>query len=64
MNITIQFQRALVNQRPTDESLNRETIWSDNMGNIPSVGDFVCFDNEGETEVVYKVSSRLFDYKY
>jgi hypothetical protein len=34
------------------------------MGNIPSVGDFVCFDNEDEIEVVYKVKSRLFDYKY
>ena len=63
-SITIQFQSASENQRPTDESLNRETIWTDNMGDIPSVGDFVCFDNEDEIEVVYKVRSRLFDYKY
>lgn len=62
--ITIQYQSAEEGQRPTDEALNRETIATDNMGNIPLVGDFVCFDNKDEIEVVYMVKSRLFDYKY
>lgn len=64
ITITINFQSASVGQRPTDGSLNRESIATDNMGNIPLVGDYVCFDNEDEIKVVYKVKSRLFDYKY
>jgi len=62
--IKIQFQCAMDNQRPTDKALNREAIVTDNMGNIPSIGDYVSFDNEDEIEVAYKVKSRLFDYKY
>ncbi len=62
--ITVQFQRTIDNQRPTDEALNRETFVTDNFGNIPLVGDYVSFDNEDDLEVAYKVKSRLFDYKY
>jgi hypothetical protein len=62
--ISIQYQSVSEGERPIDEALNRETITTDNMGNIPSVGDFVCFDNKDEIEVVYMVKSRLFDYKY
>lgn len=62
--ITIQYQSVTEGERPIDEALNRETIATDNMGNIPLVGDFVCFDNKDEIEVVYMVKSRLFDYKY
>lgn len=62
--ITVQFQRHIEGQRPDDAALNRETIETDNMGNIPQVGDFVCFDNPDEIEVVYLVKKRLFDYKY
>lgn len=62
--ITIQYQSLTEDVRPIDGALNRETIATDNMGNIPLVGDFVCFDNKDEIEVVYMVKSRLFDYKY
>lgn len=62
--ITIQYQSVTDGERPIDEALNRETITTDSMGNIPLVGDFVCFDNKDEIEVVYMVKSRLFDYKY
>lgn len=62
--ITIQFQNADAGERPIDEALNRESIYTDNMANIPAVGDFVTFDNKEENEVVYLVKSRLYDYKY
>ena len=44
--------------------MNRENIVIENLGNIPSVGDFVCFDNEDDIEVPYKVKTRLFEYRY
>ena len=62
--ISLQFQSATEGQRPTDEAINREDITTDNLGNIPSVGDYVCFDNENEEELVYRIQSRLFEYKF
>lgn len=63
-SINLNFQMASKGERPDDASLNRETISLDNIGNIPSVGDFVCFDNENDIEVPFKVQTRLFEYRY
>lgn len=63
-SVTVNFQSAPAGQRPTDESLNRSEIYTDNLGNIPLEGDYVCFDNENEEEIVFKVKTRLFEYKY
>ncbi len=62
--INLNFQMASKGERPNDVSLNRENIVIENLGNIPSVGDFVCFDNEDDIEVPYKVKTRLFEYRY
>ncbi len=62
--INLNFQMASKGERPIDMSMNRESIVMENIGNIPSVGDFVCFDNEDDIEVPYKVKSRLFEYRY
>ncbi len=62
--INLNFQMASEHQRPDDASLNRESIELDNLGNIPSVGDYVCFDNENDIEVPYLVKTRLFEYRY
>lgn len=51
-------------ERPDDASLNRESIGLDNLGNIPSVGDYVCFDNVNDIEVPFLVKSRLFEYRF
>lgn len=63
-SINLNFQMVSKGERPDDASLNRETIALDNIGNIPSIGDFVCFDNENDIEVPYKVKTRLFEYRY
>lgn len=62
--INLNFQTASKGERPTDDSMNRESIVIENLGNIPSVGDFVCFDNEEDVEVPFKVKTRLFKYRY
>lgn len=62
--ISLNFQMGSDGERPDDASLNRENIVLENLGNIPSVGDFVCFDNENDEEVPYLVKTRLFEYKY
>jgi hypothetical protein len=62
--INLNFQMASKGERPNDVSLNRESLVIENLGNIPSVGDFVCFDNEDDIEVPYKVKTRLFEYRY
>lgn len=62
--INLNFQMASKGERPNDVSMNRESIVIENIGNIPSVGDFVCFDNEDDIEVPYKVKTRLFEYSY
>ena len=62
---TIQFQARIPGEeRPINGALNRSEIATDNMGNIPSIGDYVSFDNKDEMEVVYKVLSRYFIYNY
>ena len=63
-SINLNFQMVSKSERPDDASLNRESIALDNLGNIPSVGDFVCFDNEDDIEVPYLVKTRLFEYRY
>ncbi len=62
--INLNFQMASNEERPDDASLNRENIVLDDLGNIPSVGDFVCFDNKNDVEVPYLVKTRLFEYRY
>ncbi len=62
--VTVQFQESYNNQRPTDEALNREVIYTDNIGNVPSIDDYVSFDNIGEENTIYKVKTRFFNYKY
>jgi len=62
--INLNFQRGLDGERPDDASLNRENVILENLGNIPSVGDYVCFDNENDIEVPYLVKTRLFEYRY
>ncbi len=62
--INLNFQMDSEGERPDDASLNRESIILDNLGNIPSVGDYLCFDNENDTEVPYLVKTRLFEYHY
>jgi hypothetical protein len=62
--INLNFQEGNGTDRPDDASLNRETLMIDSIGNIPEVGDFVCFDNEKDIETPYKVKTRLFEYKY
>lgn len=62
--INLNFQCASKGERPTDESMNRESIEIESIGNIPSVGDYVCFDNESDIEIPYKVKTRLFEYTY
>jgi len=44
--INLNFQMGSEDGRPDDASLNRESIVLENLENIPSVGDYVCFDNE------------------
>ena len=63
-SINLNFQMGSNDERPDDASLNRESIILDNLGNIPSVGDFVCFDNKDDVEVPYLVKTRLFEYRY
>ena len=62
--INLNFQMASNGERPDDASLNRENIVLNDLGNIPSVGDFVCFDNKNDVEVPYLVKTRLFEYRY
>ena len=63
--VNLNFQESTENNnRPDDASLNREPLVIESIGNIPAVGDFVCFDNEKDIEVPYKVKTRLFEYKY
>jgi hypothetical protein len=62
--INLNFQMASKGERPIDMSMNRESIVIENIGNIPSVGDFVCFDNEDDIEVPFKIKTRLFEYRY
>ena len=62
--INLNFQMGSEGERPDDASLNRESIGLENLGNIPSVGDYVCFDNESDIEVPYLVKTRLFEYRY
>lgn len=62
--INLNFQMGSEGERPDDASLNRESIGLDNLGNIPSIGDYVCFDNEDDIEVPYLVKTRLFEYRY
>lgn len=62
--INLNFQIASKGERPIDMSMNRESIVIENLGNIPFVGDFVCFDNEDDVEVPFKVKTRLFEYRY
>ena len=62
--INLNFQMGSEGERPDDASLNRESIGLENLGNIPSVGDYVCFDNEDDIEVPYLVKTRLFEYRY
>jgi hypothetical protein len=63
-SINLNFQMGSEGERPDDASLNRERIELDNLGNIPSVGDYVCFDNKNDIEVPYLVKTRLFEYQY
>lgn len=60
----LNFQESGEGGRPFSESLNRETLISNDPGIIPLVGDYVCFDNEGEEETPYLVKKRLYEYKY
>jgi hypothetical protein len=62
--INLNFQMGSEGERPDDASLNRERIGLENLANIPSVGDYVCFDNESDIEVPYLVKTRLFEYRY
>lgn len=62
--VKLDFQGVSGDVRPDDASLNRESIELENLGNIPSVGDYVCFDNEDDIEVPYLVKTRLFQYRY
>lgn len=62
--INLNFQMASNGERPIGMSLNREVLVVDSIGNIPSVGDFLCFDNEDELEAPYQVKTRLFEYFY
>lgn len=61
---SLNFQETEGGRRPVSESLNRETFATTESGKIPMVGDYVCFDNEGEEDTVYKVKTRLFRYYY
>jgi len=63
-SINLNFQMGANGERPDDASLNRESIGLESLGNIPSVGDFVCFDNENDIEVPFLVKTRLFEYHY
>lgn len=58
--IKIQFQCASSGKRPSDEALNPEEIVTKNISDVPSVGDYISF-NDG---IVYKVKTRFFDYDY
>jgi hypothetical protein len=62
--INLNFQMGSEGERPDDASLNRESIGLEDLRNIPSVGDYVCFDNEDDLEVPYLVKTRLFNYRY
>lgn len=62
--INLNFQMGSKGERPDDASLNREGIVLESLENIPSVGDYVCFDNEDDIEVPYLVKTRLFEYSY
>jgi len=60
--INLNFYMGSDGERPDDASLNRESIELENLENIPSVGDYVCFDNENDIEVPFLVKTRLFEY--
>jgi hypothetical protein len=62
--INLNFQMGSEGERPDDVSLNRESIVLENIGNIPSAGDYVSFDNQKDIEVPYLVKTRLFEYRY
>lgn len=62
--INLNFQMASSGKIPIAMSLNREAMVVDSIGNIPSVGDYLCFDNEDEHEAPYQVKTRLFEYFY
>ncbi len=62
--IKLNFQESEGEGRPYSEFLNREEFITNDAGKIPTIGDYVCFDNENEEETPYLVKKRLFEFKY
>jgi hypothetical protein len=60
--INLNFQVKSEGSRPDDASLNTESIVIESLGNIPNIGDYVRFKDEGENNSLYVVKTRLFEY--
>jgi hypothetical protein len=62
--VTINFQQGDGVSRPDDASLTNDLIPPvNNLSEVPLVGDFIHFHPETGPEGVYKVISRLLEYK-
>ena len=62
--ISMNFQEILKGEiRPSEEFLNYKDIFSNNLGNVPNVGDYIEFSHEEDGQIgIYKVKTRYFRY--